>query len=92
MPLLSKLLSRFMPKFRPIIIGPITIEANVTQNTSGVNRVDFYIDDVFQKTDTIEPYNFTWNKTAFFTHQITVIAYDNAGPLNIDTVLVRKFF
>jgi len=91
-PLLSKFLSWFMPNFKPIIIGPITIEANVTQNTSGVNRVDFYIDDVFQVTDTIEPYNFTWNKTAFFTHQISVIAYDNAGPLNIDTLLVRKFF
>lgn len=91
-PFLSKFLSWFMPKFKPIIIGTITIEANVTQNTSGVNRVDFYIDDVFQVTDTIEPYNFTWNKTAFFTHQITVMAYDNAGPLNIDTLLVRKFF
>lgn len=67
-PLLSKFLSQFMHKFRPIIIGPITIEANVTQNTSGVNRVDFYIDDVFQVTDISEPYNFTWNTTAFFTH------------------------
>ncbi len=90
-PFLSKILSLFMPKFKPIIIGPITIEANVTQNTSGVSRVDFYIDDIFQKTDTIKPYNFTWNKTAFFNHKITVIAYDNAGPLNIETIQIRKF-
>jgi protocatechuate 3,4-dioxygenase beta subunit len=91
-PLLSKFLSRFVPNFRPIIIGSITIEVNVTQNTSGVNRVDFYIDDIFHKTDNIKPYNFTWNKTAFFTHSIKVIAYDNSGPINIDTLNIRKFF
>jgi len=36
-------------------------------------------------------YNYTWNKTAFLTHKITVIAYDNAGPLNIATIGIRKF-
>ncbi len=90
-PFLSKILSIFMPNFKPIVIGPITIEANVTQNTSGVSRVDFYIDDIFHKTDSIKPYNYTWNDTAYFTHKITVIAYDNAGPLNIDTIHIRKF-
>lgn len=91
LPFLSKILSIFMPNFKPIVIGPITIEANITQNTSGISRVDFYIDNKFHKTDSIKPYNYTWNKTAFFSHKITVIAYDNAGPLNIATVRIRKF-
>lgn len=90
-PFFSKILKFLMPNIKPIIIGPITIEVNITKNTSGVNRVEFYIDDIFQKSDNSEPYNFTWNKTAFFTHTIKVIAYDNAGTINIKTLRVRKF-
>jgi hypothetical protein len=90
-PFISKILKLLLPNIKPIIIGPITIEVNITKNTSGVNRVEFYIDDVFQKSDSNEPYNFTWNKTAFFTHTIKVIAYDNAGTINIKTLRIRKF-
>ena len=89
-PIITKILSLLMIKLKPIIIGPITIEANVSQYTLGVNRVDFYIDDIFLKKDTIEPYNFTWNKTAYFNHRITVIAYDYAGTIDIDTVNIIK--
>ncbi|KYK33171.1 MAG: hypothetical protein AYK22_01285 [Thermoplasmatales archaeon SG8-52-3] len=89
-PFLSKIFKFLIPNIKPLIIGPITIEANITKNTSGVNRVDFYIDGVFQKSDNIEPYNFTWNKTALFTHTIKVIAYDNAGTINIKTLRIRR--
>ena len=90
-PFISKILKLLMPNIKPIIIGPITIEVNITKNTSGVNRVEFYIDDIFQKSDNKEPYNYTWNKTAFSTHKIKVIAYDNAGTINIRTLRIRKF-
>ena len=90
-PFISKILKLLMPNIKPIIIGPITIEINITKNTSGVNRVEFYIDDIFQRSDNKEPYNYTWNKTAFFTHEIKVIAYDNAGTINIRTLRIRKF-
>jgi protocatechuate 3,4-dioxygenase beta subunit len=90
-PFISKILKLLLPNIKPIIIGPITIEVNITKNTSGVNRVEFYIDDVFMKSDNNEPYNFTWNKTAFFTHTIKVVAYDNAGTINIKTQRIRKF-
>jgi protocatechuate 3,4-dioxygenase beta subunit len=92
MPLLAKLISTFMPRFKPIIIGDIEIEANITNVHSGINRVDFYIDDDLKKSDTVEPYSYLWNESAFFQHTIKVIAYDNAGPCDIEEVVIRKFF
>jgi hypothetical protein len=88
--ILSKVLSRFFPRSKPLIIGPIDITVNITKSTMGCNRVDFYIDDIYQGTDSVAPFTFYWSKIGFSTHLIRVIAYDNAGPCTIETMMVRK--
>ena len=53
------------------------ITANVSDATSGVARVEFYIDNVSVHTDTIAPYNYTY--TGPKNVMVTAVAYDNAG-------------
>jgi hypothetical protein len=89
-PFLSKMLSRFFPNSIPLIIGSLEITVNITKATLGCNRVEFYIDGVYLGTDTEEPFTYTWNEKGFSKHTIQVIAYDNAGPCRIETIMVRK--
>lgn len=89
-PILFKILSRFIPQIKPFIIGPIEITVNITQSTMGCNRVEFSIDDIVTKVDSTEPFTYYWDATGFSLHTIQVIAYDNAGPCTITTLMVRK--
>ena len=59
--------------------------------TSGMDSVEFYIDNNLTGADTTIPYEWLWDERAFFTHTIKVIASDKAG--NTDTVFkdVRIF-
>jgi hypothetical protein len=88
--ILSKVISRFFPRSKPLIIGPIDITVNITKSTMGCDRVEFYIDDIYQGADSDAPFTFYWSKIGFSTHLIRVIAYDNAGPCTIETMMVRK--
>jgi rubredoxin len=89
-PALAKILSRFFPKSKPLIIGPLEIVVNITKSTLGCNRVEFYIDGSYRWTDSEAPFTYYWRNISFFTHVIRVIAYDNAGPCRIETLTVRK--
>ena len=74
-----------------IIIGKIDIEVNAFDNLSGINRVEFYIDDELKDVDDTKPYSWTWDeKVTFFPYEIKVIAYDNAGNQNSDIRKVWK--
>ena len=77
---------------KPLIIGKIDIEVNATDNKSGIDRVEFYIDDELIYTDTSEPYSWTWEECMFFRHIIKVIAYDIAENSAMDEIQVWKFF
>jgi 5-hydroxyisourate hydrolase-like protein (transthyretin family) len=89
-PMLSKVLSRFFPKSKPLIIGPLEIVVNITKSTLGCNRVEFYIDGSYRGTDSEAPFTYYWDEKGLFTHEIRVVAYDNAGPCRIETVTVWK--
>jgi protocatechuate 3,4-dioxygenase beta subunit len=89
-PLLSKILWRFFPQSKPLIIGPLEIAVNITSSTLGCNRVEFSIDTEYRQTDAEEPFTYDWNETGFGIHAIQVIAYDNAGPCRIETIIVRR--
>ena len=76
-----------------LIIGKITITANATDDDSGIEKVEFYINNKLKANDTTEPYTYDWTRDRlrlfhFFT--IKVIAYDNDGETAQDTMLVRK--
>jgi hypothetical protein len=87
---LSRLWSRIFPNSIPLIIGPLDITVNITKSTLGCNRVEFYIDNKYLGTDTEEPFTYYWNEKGLSKHTIQVIAYDNAGPCTIETIMVRK--
>ena len=86
------------PSLRTIIFGGIMIEVNATDNQSGINRVEFYIDGVLKGNDTNASYTYNWDQEKMrirfskHKHVIKVIAYDNAGNSATDEIEVLRFF
>lgn len=80
------------PKRIPLIIGPITIEAEATQEQLGIDHVEFYIDNTLKATVNEAPYTWKWTTPAFFRHTITVIAYDTMNNTASAGLTVWKFF
>jgi len=83
---------KVLPFHQPIIIGRITVEVNAVHDELGIDRVEFYVDDDLQSTDTAEPYEWLWADRVFFKHTVVAVAYDTSGRTNSDTVSVWKFF
>jgi len=79
-----------------VLIGKTTVVAEA-EDDSGIEKVEFYIDDELQHTDTEAPYEYTLTKLSLFKefffhkHKITVIAYDDMGkPTSVDLeVMIR---
>jgi len=61
-----------------IILGKITIKADA-YDEDGIDRVEFYIDNVLKYTGEGEPYKLLWDEFAIGTHEILVKAYDGTG-------------
>jgi hypothetical protein len=75
-----------------LVIGKIDIIATATDSQSGVNKVEFYIDDMLKSTDYTAPYSWTWlERGYFFPYLVTIKAYDNVGnPPSIWSLRVWK--
>jgi parallel beta-helix repeat protein len=84
--------NKVMSFFMTILIGDIDIEVDASDDESGMNRVEFYINDVLKETDATEPYSWTWDERAFGKRIIRVTAYDNAGNSASDEIKVWKIF
>jgi len=82
-------------KQRTIIFGSIDIEVEAS-DYSGIEKVEFYIDDGSSPERIVyeEPYIWEWEDRFLLKtkHEIIVVAYDNEGNHNIDLIEVRKFF
>jgi len=77
-----------------LVIGDITIEIQVSDlGGSGLEKVEFYIDDSLKEifTDSSFVYQWTWDTIAFFKHKITIKAYDNASNVDIKDIDIFKF-
>jgi len=88
-----KILPRFLRLTK--IIGSYTIEATATDEDSGIEKVEFYINGQLKGTDTNEPYTYGWKREGFCIFClffIKVIAYDNEGETSEDWKIVRKIF
>jgi len=79
-----------VPLKMPIIIGKITIMADA-YDEDGINKVEFYVDEVLKSTDYEEPYSWLWNESAIGRHEIKIIAYDNSGNKAEDMINVMIF-
>jgi hypothetical protein len=78
--------------FWPIIIGPINVEVEASDDDYDIERVSFYVDDVFQADDTSEPYSWKWNKPSLFRHTLKAVAFNSNGNVGIEEIVVSKFF
>jgi hypothetical protein len=80
-----------LPFRMPIVIQSITIEVNASDNQSGIDRVEFYIDGVLKGNDSSAPYSYDWNEIRSGKRTIKVTAYDNAGNSASAEMLVFKW-
>ncbi len=71
---------------RPIILGGITLEAVAMDDESGINRVEFLIDNDIKNISHGWPYEWSWNENSFGFYTIKARAYDNAGNSDIDSM------
>jgi len=69
--------------------GSVTISVSAS-DTSGVQRIEFYIDGKLKATDYTAPYTYQWNSKSVKagTHTILVIAYDRTGSMRQTSVTV----
>jgi len=78
---------------RPIAVGKLDIEVNAFDDESGVDRVEFYINDELKFSDNAEPFIWTLeqdNVKFFSIINIQTIAVGNDGKSASDSIEVRK--
>jgi len=63
-----------------VVSGSITVSATATDN-AGIDKIEFYVDDVLKGTANRSPYNITLNTTTLTNgiHILAVKAYNTAG-------------
>jgi hypothetical protein len=74
-----------------VVDGQLIIEVDADDAISGMNRVEIYDGMDLIVTDSTAPYEFAWDTrtVANGTHTINVIAYDNNGNSNSDSVTIE---
>jgi len=75
------------------LFGKMTIIAQAEDADSGIEKVEFYLNDndVPVETDESEPYEWTWKRLAFGKNTITVTAYDTEGKASSASMGVWAF-
>jgi hypothetical protein len=81
-----------IPLSSAIIIGRIEVTVNATDDDSGIDRVEFYVNDQIRYTDPEEPYSWMWTDWVFSSFAIKVIAYDKEENYEVTEKGVLKFF
>jgi parallel beta-helix repeat protein len=84
-------------KRKTMIIGDITIQVTASDTGSGIDKVEFYLDNnpTPAMIDYEAPYSWSWTQNPSglkHKHTISAVAFDNAGNVNMDGVTVRKYF
>ncbi len=75
-----------------LVIGPIEVEAVASDDESGIDRVEFYVNQQLLGNVTTAPYTWLWSQTAFFRQTLTVKAFDKEGNKASKDIEVWKFF
>lgn len=70
------------PANNATVKGTVSVTASASDNV-GVNKVEFYVNNVLQATDTASPYTFSWNTAALAngSYSLSAKAYDAAGNI-----------
>ena len=70
---------RLLPFSYPFVIGQITFQADVSDNGSGVQKVDFYLENELEATVIEPPYDWLWDRAATGFFNVEIKVYDYAG-------------
>lgn len=73
------------------LMGSVAVSVSASDNV-GISKVEFYVDNALQGTDTASPYSFTWNTTAFTDGPRTLkaLAYDTDNKTGTSTITVTS--
>jgi hypothetical protein len=71
---------------RTLIFGGITLQAEVADYESGVDRVLFFVDEQLKNSSSNRPHEWFWDENSFGIYTIKARAYDCAGNSNIDSI------
>ena len=64
----------------PIIFGPIHVQADAFDSESGIDKVEFYLNNKLKQTDEEAPYTWYWNEPGIgMIMTLKVKVYDNDG-------------
>jgi len=74
--------------FSTIIIGDITVAASASDNISGLERVEYYLDGQLIMTTTDQSFEWYWNDADIGAHRLMIRAYDRAGNEGITQLRV----
>ena len=77
---------RLLPFAYPLIIGQITVAADATDQGSGIDRVEFYLENDLESNTSEVPYEWLWDRAATGFFDIYVVAYDKVGHEVMDEV------
>ncbi len=81
-----------LPLFQlALIIGEITVEVDAKDRETGIEKVEFYIDNERRHVDNEEPYKWEWDERKGGWHTLKVIAYDKTGNSASDQLLIWKW-
>jgi fibronectin type 3 domain-containing protein len=74
-----------MPEDLSTVSGAVNVKASAT-DSSGISKIEFYVQDVLETTDTTAPYEYAWDTQAVADGTYTIIAkaYDAAGNSSFD--------
>ena len=75
-----------------IVIGNINVESRINGLSEEVEKVEFYLDGNLQHIAEDEPFTWSWNKPAFFKHNISAKAYYNETNSLEYNLIVWKLF
>lgn len=77
--IISILWKSFYKLSRTIVVGPLSVEAMANDvEPSQIERVEFYLDGIFQSSDQIPPFQWMWSKPSAGIHVLRVqLIYDD---------------
>jgi hypothetical protein len=74
-----------------MVFGRVLVLVNASDNQSGIEKVEFYVEDELKSTVTTAPYEWRWTERGwFFPYTLKVKVYDYAGNINVDSMKVWK--
>jgi hypothetical protein len=75
----------------PLIFGAIDVEVDASDLESGVNSVEFYVNNELKHTDYNEPYTWYWDESSEGRCYLTAIVYDRAENSKLERKIVYYF-